>query len=113
MLLGAGCLVIVVLTHVCETFHLFPAMGWGLKHSPGHYLDLSAAILGLTFLPMGFFLARWLGFLKTTSHGFVYFGVVEIHYVHVAALFPAVLIVYYLIWKYLIGFFNRVAGIAG
>jgi hypothetical protein len=26
MLLGGGCLVIVVLTHVCETFHLFPAM---------------------------------------------------------------------------------------
>ncbi len=47
MLLGAGCLIIVVLTHVCETFHLFPLMGWGLKHSPGHYLDLSAAILGL------------------------------------------------------------------
>jgi hypothetical protein len=57
MLLGAGCLVIVVLTHVCETFHLFPAMGWGLKHSPGHYLDLGAAALGLTFLPMGYFLA--------------------------------------------------------
>jgi hypothetical protein len=27
--------------------------------------------------------------------------------------FPAVLIVYYLVWKYLIGFFNQVAGIAG
>ena len=57
MLLGAGCLVIVVLTHVCETFHLFPAMGWGLKHSPGHYLDLDAAALGLAFLPAGYFLA--------------------------------------------------------
>ena len=50
ILLGAGCLLIVVLTHVCERFHLFPVMGWGLKHSPGHYLDLSAAILGLAFL---------------------------------------------------------------
>jgi hypothetical protein len=57
MLLGAGCLIIVVLTHVCEEFHLFPVMGWGLKHSPGHYLDLSAAILGLAFLPAGYFLA--------------------------------------------------------
>jgi hypothetical protein len=27
-----------------------------LKHSPGHYLDLSAAILGLVFFPAGFFL---------------------------------------------------------
>ena len=51
---GAGCLMIVVLTHVCESFHLFPSMGWGLKHSPGHYLDLSAAILGLALLPAGY-----------------------------------------------------------
>jgi hypothetical protein len=29
-----------------------------------------------------------------------------------ALVFPAVLIVYYPVWKYLIGFFNRVAGIA-
>jgi hypothetical protein len=56
-LLGAGFLIIVVLTHVCEAFHLFPVMGWGMKHSPGHYLDLSAAILGLAFLPAGYFLA--------------------------------------------------------
>jgi hypothetical protein len=57
MMLGAGCLVIVVLTHVCETFHLFTVMGWGLKHSPGHYLDLSAAILGFVLFPGGYFLA--------------------------------------------------------
>jgi hypothetical protein len=57
MVLGAGCLIIVVLTHVCEAFHLFPAMGWGLKDSPGHYLDLCAAILGLAFFPIGYFLA--------------------------------------------------------
>jgi hypothetical protein len=58
MLLGAGCPIVVVLTHVCEAFHLFPVMGWGLKHSPGHYVDLSAAILGLAFLPAGYFLKR-------------------------------------------------------
>jgi hypothetical protein len=56
MLLGVGCLIIVVLTHVCEAFHLFPVMGWGLKHSPGHYLDLSAAIVGLAFVSAGYFL---------------------------------------------------------
>ena len=30
-LLGAGCLVVVVLTHVSEALHLFPWMHWGLK----------------------------------------------------------------------------------
>jgi hypothetical protein len=55
MLLGAGCLIVIVLTHIFEALHLFPWMGWGLKHSPGHYLDLCAAILGLVFLPTGYF----------------------------------------------------------
>jgi len=50
---GAACLVIVVLTHVAETLHLFPGMGWGQPNSPGHYLDLVSAILGCTLLPLG------------------------------------------------------------
>jgi hypothetical protein len=49
-LVGVGCLVVVVLAHVCEARHLLPWMGWGLKHSAGHYLDLSAAILALLLL---------------------------------------------------------------
>jgi len=74
-------------------------------------LGIHGAILPFILAPAGFFLARALGFLKVTSYGFVYFGV-EIHYAHVALVFPAALIVYYLVWKYLIGFFNQVAGVA-
>src|SRR2546426_12319901 len=53
-LLGAGGLVLVVLTHVFEALHLFPWMHWGLEHSPGHYLDLWSAVLGLTLFPVGY-----------------------------------------------------------
>jgi hypothetical protein len=53
-LLGLACLIIVVLTHVAETFHLFPKMGWGQPSSVGHYIDLASAILGCTLLPLGF-----------------------------------------------------------
>jgi hypothetical protein len=53
-LLGAGCLVVVVLTHICEALHLLPWMHWGLEHSVGHYLDLWSAVLGLTLFPVGF-----------------------------------------------------------
>ena len=53
-LLGAGCLMSVVLAHVCEAVHLFPWMHWGLEHSVGHYLDVSSAILGLTLFPVGY-----------------------------------------------------------
>ncbi len=49
-LLGATFFVIVVLTHICEALRLFPWMDWGAQHGPGHYLDLSSAVLGLTLL---------------------------------------------------------------
>ncbi|HYM09360.1 MAG TPA: hypothetical protein VEU62_01435 [Bryobacterales bacterium] len=55
-LLGAACLVLVVLTHVFEALHLFPWMHWGLERSAGHYLDFSSAVLGLTLFPTGYLL---------------------------------------------------------
>ena len=55
-LLGAACLVVVVLTHVFEALQLFPWMHWGLQHSIGHYLDFSGAVLGLTLFPTGYLL---------------------------------------------------------
>ena len=55
-LLGAGCLVMVVLAHLCEALHLFPWMQWGSKSSVGHYLDLWCAVLGLTLFPIGYLL---------------------------------------------------------
>jgi hypothetical protein len=56
--LGAGCLVVVVLIHICEALHLFPWMHWGDEHSVGHYLDLSSAVLGVTLLPIGYLFHR-------------------------------------------------------
>lgn len=54
-LLGAGFLVLVVLTHICEALHVFSWTGWGLEHSAGHYLDFWSAVFGLTFFPAGYF----------------------------------------------------------
>jgi hypothetical protein len=34
--LGAGCLMVVVLIHISEAFHLLPWMYWGMEHSVGH-----------------------------------------------------------------------------
>ena len=54
--LGAGCLVLVILTHVFEALHLLPWMHWGSEHSVGHYLDLWSAVLGLALFPIGYLL---------------------------------------------------------
>jgi hypothetical protein len=53
LIFGSACLIIVVLTHVAEAFHILPSMGWGLPNSAGHYLNLVSAILGCTLLPLG------------------------------------------------------------
>jgi hypothetical protein len=55
-LMGASCLAIVVLCHLCEGLGVFPWMGWGLHHSVGHYLDLVAAVLALALFPLGYLL---------------------------------------------------------
>jgi hypothetical protein len=55
-LVGASAFVLVVLTHICEAMHLIPAMQWGLEHSPGQYLDLVSAALGIALFPTGYLL---------------------------------------------------------
>ncbi len=75
-------------------------------------LGFHGALLPFILAPLGFILARSLGFLDVTSRGLVYFGVINVPYVHLGLIFPAVLVIYYLVWKYLIGFLNGVLGIA-
>ena len=54
--IGAAGLLIVVLSHLAESLGLFPWMGWGLENSPGHYVDLTAAVLALVLFPVGYLL---------------------------------------------------------
>ena len=50
LLLGAACLIVVVLTHMAEALQVFAFMGWGQPDSAGHYIDLASAIVGCTLL---------------------------------------------------------------
>jgi len=74
-------------------------------------LGIHGAILPFIIAPAGFLLGRSLGILQATDDGLVYFGVAQIHYALLAMVFPAAVIIYYLVWKYLIGFFNHTLGI--
>jgi hypothetical protein len=53
-LIGAGCLIVVVLTHVAEALRVFPSMQWGLPYSLGHYVDFGSAVLAFTLFPIGY-----------------------------------------------------------
>ena len=53
-LLGAGCLVVVVVAHVFEALHILSWMGWGMERGIGHYLDLCTAVVAFTLFPAGY-----------------------------------------------------------
>lgn len=57
-LVGAGCLVIVALTHLFEvrSSKLVPSDALGLENSVGQYLDFSTAVLGFTLFTVGYLL---------------------------------------------------------
>ena len=55
-MVGAACLMIVVLTHICEAFSFLSSMHWGEPRSWGHYLDLASTVMGLALLSLGYLL---------------------------------------------------------
>jgi hypothetical protein len=103
---------------------IFPMAGvpllWGLwnmlwlwssprTHAP---IGLHGAVLPLLLMPMGALLATHLGLLEIGAHGVTWFHACEVPYAFIAPLFLAALAGYYLVWKYIVGFINRVLGIA-
>jgi hypothetical protein len=79
------------------------------RHLP---IGFHGAILPFILVPAGFALATCLGFLTPTSAGIVWFNAVAVPYAALAIGFCFALIAYYLVWKYLVSFFNQVLGIA-
>ena len=47
---------LAAVTHLCKALQLFPGMGWGLPHTPGHYLNLDSSLAGVILLTSGIIL---------------------------------------------------------
>jgi hypothetical protein len=75
-------------------------------------LGLHGAILPFLLMPVGATLATCLGVLTIGSHGVTWFQVCQVPYTLIAPMFIAAVAGYYLVWKYVVGFLNRVLGIA-
>jgi hypothetical protein len=87
---------------------------WNILHRASRSslpLGVHGAILPFILAPGGYLVARSLGFLQTTQTGFVYFGLFNVSYGILLLVFSTVVILYYLLWKYVVGFLNEVAGI--
>jgi len=88
-------------------------MLWLGSHERTHLpVGLHGALLPLLLMPAGATLATCLGILSIGSHGVTWFQNLYVPYAWIAPLFLAALAGYYLAWKYIVGFVNRVLGIA-
>jgi len=79
------------------------------RHLP---IGFHGALLPFVLAPIAFTIATSLGFLAVTPRGFVWFQAITLHYSFAATGFLCALIIYYLVWKHLVGFFNELLGIA-
>jgi hypothetical protein len=79
------------------------------RHLP---IGLHGAMLPVIMMSIGAFSATCGGFLAIGAHGVIWFQVISVPYVLVALWFLVALVLYYLVWKYVVGFLNQVLGIA-
>lgn len=107
-----------------ERFIVFPmavvptAFGlWNMLYLWSHQrthlpIGVHGAILPLLGAPIGATLASGLGMLQFGSNGLVWFQACHVPYALFVVAFPAAFAGYYLVWKFIVGFLNRVLGIA-
>jgi hypothetical protein len=88
-------------------------MLWLGSHARTHLpIGLHGAILPIFGAPAGVLVATCLGILALGSDGVTWFNAVHLPYMLIVPFFLCVPIGYYLVWKYVVGFMNRVLGIA-
>ena len=75
-------------------------------------IGVHGAILPLFMMPLGYEITTHLGFLQLEQSGMVWFGELRVGYGLAATGFCIALIVYYLVWKHFVNFFNELLGIA-
>ena len=97
---------------VPSLFGLWNMVYLGSRHSMHHPIGLHGAVLPLLMSPIGALVATSLGVLRFTSHSLIWFQACSIPYSWIVPGFLAAMAGYYLVWKYIVGFFNRVLGIA-
>lgn len=88
-------------------------MLWLASHTQTHLpLGLHGALLPLLLMPAGAATAAYLKVLSISTWSVTWFHALNVPYALIAPVFACVLVGYYLVWKYIVGFVNRVLGIA-
>ena len=107
-----------------ERFIIFPMAAvpflfglWNMlylaTHDRSHFqIGVHGAILPSLGAPTGALVAHVLGVLQIQNSGILWFHELHVPYGLLAAIFLTAVALYYLVWKYIVGFLNRVLEIA-
>jgi hypothetical protein len=81
---------------------------------PHRYLPIGfhGALLPVVMVPVGAIAAAAGGFLTIGAHGVTWFQTIDIPYSLIAPWFLGAVVIYYLVWKYVVGFFNQMLVVA-
>lgn len=86
---------------------------WEWSHERTHLpVGAHGAFLPLLIMPVGAFIATQAGVLVLGATSATWFNAITVPYALIALFLAVGMTVYYLVWKYVIGFVNRVLGIA-
>ena len=86
---------------------------WAASRNATHLPPgVHGAILPFLLMPAGAILAKCLGVIAFAPNSVTWFEIFTIPYWLIACGFVFALVMYYLVWKYIIGFVNRELGIA-
>jgi hypothetical protein len=91
---------------------LWNVLWLGLNRSTGIPVGVHGALLPFLLLPAGATFASCLGVLTFGTSGATWFHTLQVPYALIVPCFLFALVAYYLVWKYIVGFLNRVLGIA-
>lgn len=89
---------------------------WNMLHvalTPGRRLSIGVhgALLPFVLVPLGLTLGAVLGVVTIDRGGLHALDTVRLSYVSAVFVFPLVMIVYYLVWKYIVAFLNELVGL--
>ena len=79
------------------------------RHLP---IGFHGAVLPVLLVTIGSVSAAYGGFLTIGTDGVTWFQAITVPYFLIVPWFFAAVVIYYLVWKYLVGFFNQLLGIA-
>jgi hypothetical protein len=89
---------------------------WNIVYvwSRPHYswpIGLHGSVLPVILAGIGTFFAVSSRFMVIGSEGVTWFGTIDVPYSLVAVWFVGALMLYYLVWKYVVGYMNQVLGV--